>query len=76
MPSNPHPEGMHRKPLDHDQPTTRYEITDGTQPVGVTERINESRTRYWRATSNSGAVRDFPYGRHNDGAMPWLRGTP
>ena len=76
MAMNPHPEGMHRKPLDYDQPTSRYEITDGTQRVGVTERINESRAHYWRAISNSGAVRDFPYGRHNDGAMPWLRDTP
>jgi hypothetical protein len=76
MSPKPHPKGMHRKPLDYDQPTSRYEITDGTQQVGVTERINESRTHYWRATSNSGAVRDFPYGSHNDGAMPWLRATP
>ena len=51
MPPKPHPNGMHRKPLDHDQPTTRYEITDGTQPVGVTERINEGRARFWRAVT-------------------------
>ena len=76
MAPKPNPEGMHRRPFDHDRPPTRYEITDGTQTVGTTERINESQDHYWRATSNSGATRDFPQGRHNDGAMPYLRDTP
>jgi hypothetical protein len=75
MAPKPNPEGMHRKPLDHDQPTTRYEITDGMQPVGMTERIAVSPAQYWRATTVTRVMQDFPYGRHNDGAMPWLRET-
>jgi hypothetical protein len=70
----PNPLGMTRVPRPGSRPPRWYDIKDGTQVVGQTERINESQDRYWRAwPAGGGAPRDFPHGRHQEEAMVWLR---
>ena len=60
MSCTPNPPGMTRVPRPGNRPPRWYDIKDGTQVVGQTERINESRDRYWRAwPAGGGAPRDF-----------------
>lgn len=78
MATRPNPPGMHRYPIEG-RPASRYEIWDGPRPIGQlvgwTERIAISPDRYWRAHPCGGSPepQDFPYGKHQDLAMPWLR---
>jgi len=74
MAPKPNPAGMSRHRLDG-PPTDHYEIRDGGQVVGETERTSLSRDRYWRAhpAGGSPAPRDFPRNRHQEEVMPWLR---
>ena len=74
MSCTPNPPGMTRVPRPGSRPPRWYNIKDGTQVVGQTERINECQGRYWRAwPAGGGAPRDFPHGRHQEEAMVWLR---
>jgi hypothetical protein len=75
MATTPNPPGMHRRPLDDGHPPYRYQISDGDQVVGETERVNRSKQEYWRAhpAGGSPAPRHFPEGRHQEEAMLWLR---
>jgi hypothetical protein len=73
MSCTPNPEGMKRVPLGG-KPAHSYEIKDHDQVVGVTERRNESRDRYWLATPVTDVMpKWFAEGRHQEGAMAWLR---
>lgn len=75
MAPKPNPQGMTRRRMDDSQPPHGYEILDGDQVVGQSERIELSREQYWRAypAGGSPAPRDFPLGTHQDRVMPWLR---
>lgn len=69
------PQGMHRRPVSPaGRPPFRYEILDGEQVIGHTERRAESDERYWLAIPCGETVpRYFPRNRHQQGAMAWLR---
>lgn len=57
MSCTPNPPGMTRVPRPGSRPPRWYNIKDGTQVVGQTERINECQGRYWRAWPAGGEPR-------------------